>query len=170
MQIMKGWCKMMVNEIMTSEQKCIELVCKLNDKALSTVLMFLEGVADQERHLKTTPVERIREIEEQIKRKDEEWHEEWEAEKKAWEAEQREQLEQSELSKEELQNWIDKKTKGVKVPDGYDICITDLTTLYNGIKYNFDDMFLDTIITVYDYGFKRGCNYIKKKALATPTK
>lgn len=174
MQVMKGWCKMMANEVITNEQKCMELISKLNEKVLATVLMFLEGVADQERHLKTTPAERVQEIEEKIKRREEEERRAWEAERKAWETEQQKSQENFKAAQNELQQWIDEKLEAVEVPARYDITIEDMGIIFCGLNMRSHDLLWDTICGVYNYGFKKGCNYIKnknkKKATAKPTK
>lgn len=149
----------MANEVMTNEQKCMELISKLNEKALATVLMLLEGVADQERHLKTTPAERVREIEKRIEKEDAKRKEECRASQQRWQA-----------KVIDLQKWIDEKTSKVELPDRFDIHTGDIMTIYEGLKYNIDDMLIDTVTAIYSYGFRRGCNYTKKKATAKPTK
>lgn len=149
----------MANEVMTNEQKCIALISKLNEKALSTVLLFLEGVADQERHLKTTPVERVQEIEEYLEKKDAIRKEEIRASQQRWQA-----------NVIDLQKWIDEKTSKVELPNRFDIHIGDIMTIYEGLKYNIDDMLIDTVTAVYSYGFRRGCNYTKKKAATRTAK
>lgn len=163
---------MMANEVMTNEQKCIALISKLNEKVLATVLLFLEGLVDQERHLKETPAERVQGIEEQIEKRERE-------KKVKWEYEYREREENFRQAQNELQQWIDKKSKGVNIPERYDIGSKDMETIICGvdaIKYDLlvgkYDILWDIISALYDYGFKRGCNYIKnkKKATATPTK
>ena len=173
MQTTKGWCKMAI-KTKTNEQQCVELISKLNEKVLATVLMFLEGVADQERHLKTTSAERVREIEEQIEKREQE-------QKKAWENQRREREEQQKASEEkfkqaqnDLQQWIDEKLEAVEVPARYDITAEDMGIIFCGLNMRSNELLWDTICGVYNYGFKKGCNYIKnknkKKASAKPTK
>lgn len=150
--------------LQAKEKQCVELISKLNESALSTVLMLLDGVADQERHLRTTPAERVQEIEEKIKKRDEAEREAWRKECKAREERQKRSEENFKQAQEELQQWIDKKPKGVKVPPTYDLTGEDMATVICGLDIRKHDLVWDAIEAVYRYGFKRGCNYTKAKA------
>lgn len=80
--------------------------------------------------------------------------------------EQREALEADFHAKREaFKVWKEKKLKGLKMPTAYDFSVGDVAPLcdYSLHEVSGHKGFYDTMSFMYDYGFKRGMAYQKKR-------
>ena len=65
-----------------------------------------------------------------------------------------------------FEEWKQKKLKGLKMPEAYDLCLGDVAPLCDYVLHEASsghEGFFDTLSFMYDYGFKRGMAYQKKR-------